>query len=301
MTFKTLSQAWAYIASAQVSQNSSIEIELQENYAETLSSSFSLNHPYGPKISIIGDNNGQAITFTNAGAGFTLDTGHSLADFEGLSVIGPSGGTNGAAAFQVTQNSCLAQLQNISIKNFDLGIFANTCATINSVQFVTFGQFKVGGVEADRNAAITMTGVTTVDGALTKGATPQFGFFANGGTIDCNGCTVKACAIDFYASQGGKLYAKETIASSPTGPKFYANYLAQDHSFIYAQGSTHAGAQCGFDCSQSGFIDAQDTGIPTKAALYDYIASKGGTIDANGHNGGSETTGMNDGSYVFGF
>jgi hypothetical protein len=299
-TMKTLTAAWNYISYARIANNSAIEIKLDSNYFEAFSSSFSLDHPYGSKISIVGQNNGAYVTFSNFGTGFVLDTGHALADFEGLTLIAPSKGTNQSAAFLVKQNACLAKLQNITLQNFDLGLFADSGGTIDNVETITMNQFILGGMEAGANATINVISPITIDGGSTVSSLPPvFGFEAAGGTINCQSCVANNCQYNFFAAENGRLNAYQSTSTSGNGTQYQACYYALDHAFLDASKASATGSDNSFLASQNSYLKA-DSSSSTGGVDYGYFADAASTINASGHQGGTTYATPNSGSLILG-
>jgi hypothetical protein len=296
---KTLTQAWTYIAGARISNNSSIVIELDANYSESFSTSFSLDHPFGSKISIVGKF-GALATFSAVAAGFTLDSNHSFADLEGLEMVGPGSGTQGYAAIQTSQNSCLSKLQNMTIENFDIGLSADTGSTIDNVASIGLSQFLQGGFYASAGAVINVTTPLTIDGSATSSPSPPgFAFEAFGGTINCYKCKGNNCEYNFWARDGGKIEAPSSTSTSKPGALTFG-YSAVNRGFINASSTTSTTNAYGFDSNGGGFIDATGS-TSTTSATADYFASSGGGINAQYNHGGTTSVGTNDSSYILGF
>jgi hypothetical protein len=298
---KTITAAWAYIAGARIAENSYIELKLDANYSETFTSSFSLDHPYGSRILFVGTNAGQVASFPNSTTGFTLDSGHTLAALEGLEIFGPpTSGSNGNPAILVTQNACLAKLQNVTLQNFDIGLEATTSGTIDNIGLIKLNQFLIGGAESLSNATINFISPVTFDGSNTTNGFPTYAFSASGGTLNCPGCAGNNCTYNFYATLGGKLEASNSSSSTGTGGPNLYGYYATDHSFIDAKSANNSNNTYGFVCNNGSVIDATYS-TSTEDLDFDYWAYQGGIIDAHGNHGGVTQLGTNDGSYIYGF
>jgi hypothetical protein len=299
--FKTITAAWNYIAYARVANNAAIEIKLDPTYSETFSSSFSLDHPYGSKISIVGTGAGQVANFTSSAPGFTLDSGHTLAGLEGLKINETDPNVvAGAAGIQVSQNAVLSQLKNVTIYGFNYGLMATSGGTIDNASGITFQQFIFGGAEATNGGIINFASGLTINGEVVMTTTaPFYGVLADGGSITCPNANIGNCEGDFCAEHGGKIFAVGSTATSPTTAVYNDCYYALDHSFINADNSTATGAAQGYFSSISSCISA----VSSKASGYGafgYAATKGATIDATTSKGGSfYSSGSTDGSYVY--
>jgi hypothetical protein len=298
-TIKTLTQAWTYISGARIANNSSITIELQSNYTETFTSSFSLNHPFGSKIFIVGTGGAQA-TFSNKTAGFTLNSGFHLADLEGLVIVGANGGSGDNPAIHVSQNSCLAQLRNMTFYRFDVDLFADS-GEIDNISNIQCSQFVDTAISATNNATINVSEASpiTVDGSTTN-TQPSCAFYASfGATINCYKCTGENCHFSFYATLGARINAGSTISNN-TSANIGAGYCATERGYIYADASTSSGGLYGYDCATGGYISASGSNSSGEGTN-DYIAMLGGIINARSFSGGSNgLTGTNDGSYIYG-
>jgi hypothetical protein len=296
----TLTQAWNYISFARIAANSSITLSLESTYHASLATSFSLDHPFGSKISIVGAAAGASINFTTSGTGFTLDSGDSFAELALLTISTPTGGSSGEAGIQVTQNADLSTVQNVKIQNFDIGLLANDGGTINNVGVTFITGFGIGGVYAGYNSTVNITSPISVVAAPTTGLPPSYAFYAQGGTLVCNGCTGSNCATNFFATDAGNMEATSATSASANGTG--VAFWAQEHSSINATSSTNAGNHTGYVALDSGYINATSSNSSgTASSAFDYLAMQGATIDATSYLGSTKnSTGTNDGSYIFG-
>jgi hypothetical protein len=296
----TLTAAWDYIAFARIADNSSVTLSLESTYHASLATSFSLDHPFGSKISIVGADAGASVNFTTSGTGFTLDSADSFGELAELTISTLVGGGYGVPCIGVTENATLSKLQNVSIENFDLGIMADSGGTIESVRTTVITGFKIGGVCAGHNATVNITSPISVIAATTSGLPPTYAFNSQGGTLLCNGCTGSNCQYNFYASDGGKMQATGAASASPNGKG--VGFYAQDRSSINATSSTNIGNLTGYSAFDGSYINAESsTSNGTDSSGWDYQALQGATIDAASYGGSSRnSTGTNDGSHIFG-
>jgi hypothetical protein len=297
-TIETIRQAWTYISGARVADNSSIVIKLDSNYTETFTSSFSLDHPFGGKISIVGHNIDAVATFTGKTAGFTLDTGFHFADLEGFEMVGPSGGTAGNAAIQVSQNSCLAQLKNMSIQNFDIGLWADRGGLIDNVANISLAQFVQGGFLATNGATINVTAPITIDGSYTSGSIPSFGFYASKAIVNCSLCSANNCHFNFQADTGGKMDASGSLSTNGSGN--FIGYYATTQGYLDCGSAQVTGGFYGFNCASGAFIQAGNS-TAKNIGSFGYTAATGGIINALQYVGTpTYNVSVNQGSYIYG-
>jgi hypothetical protein len=284
--FHTLTSAWDYIAYARIAANSSIVIKFDSNYSsETQTKSFSLDHPFGSQISIVGTGTGsQVINFTaRFTAGFTLDSGHSFGGLYGFGVSAPAGGTRGAPGIQVSQNAVLSNAQELAITNFDIGFVAETSGTIDNIGTISLKQFVIGGAQAITNGILNFLPHVTFDGSQTTGGTPPtYGFQALGGTISCPYCTANNCFTGFNAVDSGKIEANYSTVSTPSTVG-YDGYIAQNHGFINASQSQVTGGYYGYESLLGSFLDATHTSS-TDYGNHGLYAAQASTINAQGNN-----------------
>jgi hypothetical protein len=221
-----------------------------------------------------------------------LDKGFHLADLEGFEILGPSAGTNGNAAIQVSQGSTLAQVKNMDIQNFDVGLSANS-GIIDNVGTVTIRQFLAGGVLASNNATINIISPITVDGN-TSTVIPSFAFYSDfGATLHCESCVGQNCSQNFVAAHGARLIADECVSRTAIPGSLVVGYLAFEKGYISAPNTQVTGCAYGFQVYAGGYI-AAGASTSTNAGTYGYVASEGvGTP--------TYLTGSNDGSYIYGF
>ena len=77
-------------------------------------------------------------------------------------------------------------------------------------------------------------------------------------------------------------------------------YFATDHGYIDAVGASSSMNGYGFYTQGGGYIDGHSS-TGSGDVIYDYFANKAGIIDADANHGGTNGTGTNDGSYIYGF
>jgi hypothetical protein len=286
----SLTSAWSYIKYARIAVGASITISLQSNYSESFNTSFSLDHPFGAQIFIIGNDTSQIASFPKAGAGFVLDTGHTLGGLEGLTIVGPTKGSNGTPAVEVKDKALLSNASNLYIQSFDIGLETDS-GEINNVSALYLHQFITGGVlSSGHGAVINITGAITIEGNNTSSNVPAYGFEATqGGSINCcPSCAANDCLNNFCASNNGAIYCfGSSSTDSTTNSDAYLDcYSATNHGFISAEASQASGGAYGFSSDGSSYIYAERS----KALSYGnfgYYATHLSQIDAQYSLGGT--------------
>jgi hypothetical protein len=291
--FKTLGSAWNYIKNARFAAGSSMTISLDSNYAETLSTSFSLNHPFGSQIHIVGNHKGQTVTFKVGG--FVLDNGNSFAELSGfkIALASPAFGT---AGITVGDRANLSKLTSVDIAGFHTGLLVDGGKAL-AVEYLSITGFGNAAVEATNTGAIRVLTGFTVDCSVTKYSSADslfIGFYATkGGSIDCPSCQDNNCSVGFKASDNGTIYADESSASSSTSS--IVGYWAINHSTILAYAAASQGCTYGFWAQYDSFINVEE-GTASGYVAFGYEVSYGSKIAAVANNGG--TTDADSTSYI---
>jgi len=221
-TFSTLQLAWQYAENATIAEGAYLHIYVSTakgNHSETLAKQFSLDHPFGAQISVIGDNAGNIDFDFSQSNGFVIDSGHSLAALSGISITA-----------------------NIGIGSYD-GLVASSNAALTSVASVTFnGNFQTY-VEATSGAVVNFLGTDKFNGNESTLIS------ADGGTIyipsntSLNGGVLSNYAI--YAVNGARVFVG---SGSSVINCSNANIYADFGSLVNVNGCTlHGGSEGGFD------------------------------------------------------
>jgi len=302
--FTTLASAWNYAANVRVAQGAYLHLFILNNHTENLNAPFSLNHPFGAKISIIGQNGANDVfNFTAAADGFDLDSGHTFAGLSNLTINGPAGGSSTHPAFEVQHGAYLASLSSLTIANFDLGFETDYSGEIDNITKVQLNQFLYGAA-ASGNGTLVFSTPMIVDGKNTTRATPAFGFSASdGGQIyAAPSSEADNCTIGFQASAGGRINANGTKVANPNGDNQYG-YYSNNRGVIHADGTTVSGVGIGYYSRSGSFISAQNASA-SACSNWCYEAFTGGIIDGTGAMPNDNITGMTqsgptDGSYIF--
>ncbi|HEY3782268.1 MAG TPA: carbohydrate-binding protein [Fimbriimonadaceae bacterium] len=283
-TFKTLEAAWNYIKDARISANSSVTISFDANFTENIATSFSLDHPYGSQIHIVGNHKGQGINFNGSYGGLLIDNGNSIAELRGFK-ISLAKNIQGSKGIYVGDRAHLNSLTSVDIIGFDNGVVCDD-GRINDLESLTFQGFGTNAVEAESGGSITVNGELRIDGSLaTYSLSEPVGFYATeGGSIHCGSCIVSNCFVAFEAKDNGTLYADESTANgSDSGAD---GYYAINHSTILAFGATSNGFGYGFNATLDSFINAE-RGTANGYLTCGYNAVYGSKVGAVNNQGGS--------------
>jgi hypothetical protein len=253
-TFTSIRTAWTFIQNARIADGAYLHLYLSSahgGYSEMLTSAFSLDHAFGAKISLIGDNPSDTFIFNGNGSdGLTIDSGHALA---AVTNIGLTGTFNAAVAIHASANSCIQSVSGVNVAGFNRGVEADTGAYLNCAANLTFTNvvaFDFGALE--NGIIIVGNGFTcnhSVDEAFfatlggdIQALNPviQFGSVAgayavDGGVMDIVGAHITQCGVGIAADQSSRIIAEASTLSGNTLD------LSADHgATIDALGGTYA-------------------------------------------------------------
>jgi hypothetical protein len=278
MPLPTLAAAWTYIQNARIANAGSIKLYIYTEYGdfnETFTAPFSLDHPFGNKITIAGDKLANVNLSFTASLGLTIDTGHTFGEIENVQVTSAaSGASDGVYA---TTNASLPSLVNVIVNGFAYDIYADRGATVacdsNSVieNYTTAGAYAAHGASINLGSGLTFAG----PGVSSIGSYGLYAAF--GGQITAPSCTVKTNSVGILAFEGG-------IVEAPGATIFTNGY--------------------GAAATMKGHVDVQGVNA-SGDTTDDLLAKTGGTIDAspNGSTlstfGSSKANGSSDGSYIY--
>jgi hypothetical protein len=226
--FPSLTTAWTYSKNATIAQGAYLHLTISTangDYAETMASPFSLDHPFGASISILGDH-ASKIKLTFSFIGFTLDSGHALGALSNVTLKGPGG---------------------------DIGLQATTGATMASVSGVEIDGF-LSDVNASVNASITFSNLTISNSNTQgQGITCSSGATIYFQTAESLTGTGASGSIGIFAIDGGRVVAESFIISHwGTGIQCW------EGGYVDAYTSYLENCSIGIDSELRGFVDDND-------------------------------------------
>jgi hypothetical protein len=226
------------------------------NFSETFSSAFSLDHPFGGSISIIGDNASNiTLSFTGASTnGFTIDTNHSLAAISNVSLAATSSMAYGLYA---TTGATIGMISSINFTGFYSYVYADFGANLTFASDLEWSGFSQSACSAFHNALVNFVGGPTLSGSV-AGRFPGehtvafYGLDAEyGGEIIAPSSMISDCERAVYAHEFGSVVVDHgTLAG--VGYGVYADagsHVSMEHGS--ATGSTY-----GVYCASSSMVDA---------------------------------------------
>lgn len=235
-TFPTLTAAWKYALNATIAGSSQLTFNIvtaNGAYVQTLDvSGFSLDHPFGAQISIVGDSKvGIEFFVPTASKGFYLDSGHTIASLSNLQIVGSNLTQNGITA---SGNATIGRVSNCYVNGFQTCIAAQDGASITLDQFVTFSgnviPVWVIAVSAQTGGRVHLSG-TTIDGTGNSNNSYAGLVADTHGRIDAPGCTIKGCSYGAQATDNGDV----NISGCTIKDGGYGIY-ADRHGYIEADG-----------------------------------------------------------------
>jgi len=271
-TFATLDQAWAFVLNARIAEGAYLHLYISSAkgiYSETLPKTpFSLDHPFGASISIIGDGVG-GVSFVSSGAanpgGFTIDSGHSFGTISGFQVDGPSSNASlSAVAFSLSGNASIASLSGLEIADWGQAVLADHDSTVYIDSQTTVANCQI---ESSNNSSVTL----------------EYGW----------SCTrTNGNSNVLYALRGGSIYASGCHITDG----FYGA-VAQYGGIIDVSGGTITGCVDGVGATERGYVNAEKTKF-SESITADIVVKSGGIVSAYSAVYGPVITGTNDGSYI---
>jgi hypothetical protein len=128
-TFPILTTAWAYAQNARIAGGVYLHIyfdSVKGNISENISAPFSLDHPSGGQISLIGDHPQNIVMNFTGSSGFTLDSGHSISSIQNITVSGVAGIDGNNNGLYVSSNATIGSVSGVTIEGFGTGVYADT-------------------------------------------------------------------------------------------------------------------------------------------------------------------------------
>lgn len=268
--FPDLKTAWAYILNATIAQGAYLHLNISTangSHSENLGNGFSVDHPFGAKISITGDNGNEIVFSTMTGGnGFTIDGGYSLGSLSNVSLESPVL-PEGSGLY--AEGGTFLSVSNLSVSNFYIGLYAQNQGQIFCANPVTFGSGETTYVQADTNGRVTLA----YDQHIT-------------------GSGVNLSATGFFASSGGQIFAPNCVLSH-----LYAGAYATGEGSVFINGGQITGSTFGAKATTRGLV-AIETGSASSNGN-DLTVLTGGTIDALGATYGTSSSDTGTGSYIW--
>ncbi len=246
-TFPTLQLAWNYILNCSIAQPVYLHIYLSSYHgriSETHTTPFSLDHPFGANISIIGDNYQNVVFTFDGGDGFAIDNGHTIASLTNVSIYDFQGGTG--SGLHASWGATIGNLAEILVSGFYRGVYAFQGAHLNFTALLNCSSCPDMGVDADGNSVILMGSQTDISGSgigimgedggyvqMSGGRVSgtNYGAYArNRGTVDVGGSTLESNTYGAYATLGGFINAYSTDFSGNATDDVFVN----DGGIVYA-------------------------------------------------------------------
>ncbi len=269
--FTSFQDAWAFALEARIADGAYLHLDISSAHGtlyDTFGGPFSLDHAFGAKISIIGDNSADIFLGGSsgfAGNGFTIDSGHNLSLISNVSVLG-SGAKNTGVGISANGNASL-HCTGVAIYSFMTGAQATQGASFGFDANSVIGSSTKYAVYASQNANMTFpagasfannegsaeiyasTGANVVAAGTILSGSPQVGADAeNGGSIDITGCMLD---------------------------NFHTAVLARNHSYVNATNVSLGNDSLDFQVAGNGVINATGvtgatTSIDTGTGSYIY-------------------------------
>lgn len=254
--FPNLQTAWKYILNCSIGHGVYLHLSISTqngSMSESFPSSFSLDHPFGADISIIGDQP-DAIVLGGAsgfsGNGLTIDSGHGFGVIANVTIFG-QGNANGIS---LTNNANIGNITGVVVDKFVNGVNAAFGASVNMATNNTFEQMGNANAQATNNANICIASgwtCTASTGACGVSAT-------DGGQIAAEGTTFTGGNSAIYASNGGNVDAGLSTFTSCG----IAVFVVQ-HGYADVHSSTFSGNTYDLYVELNGVIYANSTGMTT--------------------------------------
>lgn len=267
--FPDLKTAWTYIENATIAQAAYLHLNISTangTHSEQVGNGFVLNHPFGPKISIIGDSPSRITFATQTGSnGFVIDTGYT---FGSLSNVGLESST--PTGYGLLASGTLLSVSGISMSNFYEGVYAGGQGQVYCMSPISFGGIQSTFFDAEQGGTIFVAAGQEMVGSVSQ--TPS--------------------GTGIFATQGGKVYASSCVIS-----KCHAGMYATGEGLIVATGCQITGSQVAVEASYNGRIYVENSTFSSNST--DLSAVLGASVDAGNSTYTTSSVGKNDGSYIY--
>jgi hypothetical protein len=271
--FPSLQDAWGFALEARIADGAYLHFAISTVHGELLdifSSSFSLDHAFGGKISISGDNPSKIFLGGSQGFygnGFTIDSGHDLALLSGVTMVGQ--GTLGQGSGITATTNASINCVGVQIFFFENGVWATTGASVTLDSTSTIAASTYNTVYASQNANVSLTGGFT--------------------------CTDTSGNEILYATSGGNISA---VGCSLTGGGSNSGVASEDGGSIDISDGTLTNFVYGIRCEDHSFVNAAYETFTSDTT--DVLIDWNGVVNAQGVTGLTKNTDSGTGSYVYG-
>jgi hypothetical protein len=265
-TFPTLTAAWTYLLNARVADGAYVHLYISSqngDFIDSLPSSFVLDHAYGPRIAILGDNeSNDFVSFSNATNGFVIDTGHSFNTISGIT-ISEAKTPNASDGIRAESEGTISALANIDIGSFTTGIHVSEGASISLSSNIGFFNIGTQVCLAESSASIVLNSAVSLNQTNTGGA---YGFVAQvGGVIYCQGAiTLDGFVVGVEALDEGNVYLD---GATIQGCSDYG-VLAENRGMVTCIGGSFTGNGIDLVAQVGGFIWTANSSFGTDASLF---------------------------------
>jgi hypothetical protein len=273
-TFPNVQAAWDFALNTRIADGAYLHLSISTAHGDLVNSfqgPFSLDHAFGAKISIIGDNTsniflGGSTGFT--GNGFNIDNGHNLAMLSGITLVGQ--GLSGLGAGVSASGNASINLVGVQIFNFYYGTYAA----------------QGGNMTIDKNSVIATSAGYAVYATQNANITLATGFTCNADT---------GYAI-LYASEGANIYAQVCTLDGNNTANIIGAY-AEAGGSINVTDATISNCAVAVKAHNHGFVNAFSLFV--SGNTNDFWAIENSAICADGYIGSKLTTDSGTGSYIY--
>ena len=271
--FPSIVAAWKYGLNARIAENASLMLYISTtngNFIENFQTPFSLDHPFGSRISLAADFQPKnLLSFTNASDGFIVDRGHSFGGLFSLTIAGTAAAT-GTSGVKATTGGNFGTVGRCVIESFDADITASHNGSI-TVTGTAMKNFTLAGCHADSGGSVEFPTGAFINGNV-------------GGT---------GWSVGLYATNNGQIFARNSnLAGLPYGVE------AVRGGMVDVEFSTITGCSTGCHAIYHGTVDCQQATL-SGSSWYDAAADSGGIVDAMAATLSKTFHGDSDGSYIY--
>jgi hypothetical protein len=271
-TFPTLVLAWNYALNGRISPAVYLHFQISTGHGdlnETFTSGFSLDHPYGANISILGDSAAKInFTFSALGSnGFVIDNGHTIAALSNMTLTGNEG-NDGLYAGNNANIGLITDLQFTG--GFDVFLYAIQNATLVINANASYTNFTFSACTAVDGASVLFYQGLTLNGTL-KGAgrgplaqtNGTYGLQAvYGGQITASNANISNCAYGAFALEGSRMTLDRGVFQNNVADGIHAETQSQ----ISAESANLSGNKTDdVHVSSASTVDATDATFTTSS------------------------------------
>ncbi len=257
--FANLVYAWQFARNARIADAAYLHLEIvtsKAKFAETFPTSFSLDHSFGALISIFADNAANTTLTFSGSTGFTIDSGHVLADLGNLNMttsnasdtaisanqgsllyVGPCTIENFGSVVQATNSSYVSLAGGIVATGCLNGLQAYTNSTINANNIeLTLGKSAFGtgaGIEAAGNSTVFAEYASIIN-SLSPSVSNYGVHSYTGSYVDIDSATISNYKIGCYAN-----YARVYATGATINTSSQDDFEVQDGGSVKIDGATY--------------------------------------------------------------